>query len=138
MLDFAEPVPRRLRKLFSPEAPPIRGVGFIALAASLLRTTRFISFFLDVFWGRLAPGSGARKVKLGGMLSGAWLRTANSSGDCLFCPNIDRTSPQPVKKARRSVTESTLKRALNFIFFWRCNFISRKFYVLCLLNTKFS
>ena len=71
MLDFAEPVPRRLRKLFSPEAPPITGVGFIALAASLLRTIRFISFFLDVFWGRLAPGSGARKVKLGGMLSGA-------------------------------------------------------------------
>src|SRR5471030_2880805 len=43
-----------------------------------------------------APGKGGRRLKSGGITSGALVVTANSSGDFLFRPAALRISAQPV------------------------------------------
>src|SRR5579863_5360570 len=46
-----------------------------------------------------APGSGGRRLKSGGITSGALVVTANSSGDFLFRPAARRSESQPLRAA---------------------------------------
>ena len=46
-------------------------------------------------WGRTAPGRGGRRLKSGGMLSGAWATTENSSGGAWSRPKVWRQPLHP-------------------------------------------
>src|SRR5690242_9685576 len=54
-----------------------------------------------------APGAGGRRLKSGGMTSGALVVTANSSGDFLVRPAASRRSPQPAAIGRQSSSAGT-------------------------------
>ena len=47
-----------------------------------------------------APGEGGRRLKSGGMIKGALVVTANSSGDCLVRPASSRSELQAASAAR--------------------------------------
>src|SRR5215471_5029763 len=51
-----------------------------------------------------APGSGGRRLKSGGITSGAFVVTANSSGDFLFRPAARRIESQPLSAALATPT----------------------------------
>src|SRR5580658_9679276 len=57
-----------------------------------------------------APGAGGRRLKLGGMISGALVTTANSSGACLVRPASRRRLSQADSVRASSTAPSTASR----------------------------
>src|ERR1700757_2177738 len=74
---------------------------FAAVCGSVLLLNRACSALLEgsrVLVGG-APGSGGRRLKSGGITSGALVVTANSSGDFLFRPAAFCSESQPLSAA---------------------------------------
>ena len=79
-------LPARASSAFSPAVPvawPGMGVPVLAVCAAVPKTAALACCCARASSAGIAPGCGGRKEKSGGMLSGARVATANSSGPLL-------------------------------------------------------